>query len=201
MHPLLETLKIKNGRIYHLNDHQNRMNLSVKKIYGSSAEAPSLRSHIQIPEEAGDMWFKCRVVYGLSIGKIEYSPYRVQPVQSMELIFDDEIQYEIKWSDRTGIDLLKNRSSADDIIIVKDGRITDSSYANLLFHKNGQWFTPAHPLLAGTQRARLISSGKIKEAEIKPQHLKKYDRIKWINAMLDMVDGPEWPIGVIKNLP
>lgn len=201
MHPLLETIKIKNGKIFHLNDHQNRMDRSVKAVYGSSATAPLLHTHIQIPKEAGQSWYKCRVIYGQTIGKIEYSPYQPQQIESIELVYDDAISYEVKWVDRTGIDLLKKKSPADDIIIVKEGYITDSSYANLLFHKNGQWFTPEQPLLAGTQRARLLSSGQIKEVRIKPEDLRKYDRIKWINAMLDMNDGPEWPLEVIKNLP
>src|SRR5690625_6758845 len=83
MHPLLETLKIKNGRIYHLNDHQNRMNLSDKKFCGLSTDSLSPRSHIKTPREARYMWFKWGVVYGLSFGKRQYSASMVQRVQTI----------------------------------------------------------------------------------------------------------------------
>src|SRR5699024_8638866 len=200
MYPLLETIKIKEGTIHHIEDHQNRMNQSVKKIWGPEAVAPRLKEHILIPENIGFSWYKCRILYGLSIDKIEFEPYKLPEINSLELVDHNEISYNLKWADRSELNLISRRSSADDILIVKNGQITDSSYANLLFYKKGKWFTPAYPLLAGTQRARLLHKKEIATAEITRENLHHFERIKWINAMLDMKDGPEWPIGIIKNL-
>lgn len=200
MYPLLETIKIKDGTIHHVEDHQDRMDQSIKKIYGPEAVAPRLEEHIFIPEYVGFSWYKCRIIYGLSIGKIEFEPYKLPEINSLELVHNDEISYELKWADRSQLNRISEKSSADDILIVKNGQITDSSYANLLFYRNGKWITPAHPLLAGTQRARLLSKNQILTAEITPEDLHHFDHIKWINAMLDLEDGPEWPIDIIKNI-
>lgn len=200
MFPLLETIKIKNGIIHHLEDHQARMNQSVRTIFGSKAIAPSLRENIQPPHYIGTSWYKCRIIYGLTIAKTEYEPYQRPRIKSLELVDHDEIFYDLKRADRSEINKLTDGSSADNIIIVKKGQITDSSYANLLFRKKGKWYTPANPLLPGTQRARLLRRGEIYPAEITRENLHLFERVKWINAMLDMEDGPEWPLSIIKNI-
>ena len=58
---------------------------------------------------------------------------------------------------KTRNQLIEKRKHADDIIIVKNGLVTDSFYANLAFLKNGIWFTPETPLLLGVQRQFLLS--------------------------------------------
>lgn len=200
MFPLLETIKIKNGIIHYPEEHQTRMDQSVRTIFGSKAIAPSLEENIQLPHYIGDSWFKCRIIYGLTIAKTEYEPYQRPRIQSLELVDHDEISYDLKWADRSEINKLVDGSSADNIIIVKKGQITDSSYANLLFWKKGRWYTPANPLLPGTQRARLLREGEIFPERITRENLHRFEKVKWINAMLDMKDGPEWPLSIIRNL-
>jgi 4-amino-4-deoxychorismate lyase len=51
---------------------------------------------------------------------------------------------------------ISNAEGCDDIIIVRNGFVTDASYANLIFRKGDEWFTPATFLLAGTMRAFLL---------------------------------------------
>ena len=82
----------------------------------------------------------------------------------------------------------------DDIIIVKDGLITDASYANLIFWDGENWFTPNTPLLKGVQREKLLKDGLIQEKEIKPSDLASYQKVALINAMLDFKDKIELSI-------
>ena len=85
--------------------------------------------------------------------------------------------------------LVKQREKApsyDEVIIVKDGYITDTSYTNLCFFDGTTWFTPDTPLLPGTMRQRLLDQGIIKEKSIPLSDLNKYQSISLINAMMDL---------------
>ena len=59
------------------------------------------------------------------------------------------------------------RQDKDDILIVKNGLLTDTSIANIALYDGNDWYTPLHPLLKGTKRAELLDKGVLKEKEIK----------------------------------
>ena len=82
--------------------------------------------------------------------------------------------------------LLDLRDGSDEVLIVKDGLITDVSIGNVALHDGVEWFTPRKPLLAGTMRRRLLEEGRIKERDIRPTELRHYERLSIINAMLDL---------------
>ena len=48
-----------------------------------------------------------------------------------------------------------------------------------------QWYTPQHPLLEGTQRAKLLALGKIKLRNIHILDLSGFKKLVLINAMLE----------------
>jgi 4-amino-4-deoxychorismate lyase len=91
------------------------------------------------------------------------------------------------------------KGNYDDILIVKNAYITDSSYANILFYDGGKWFTPHMPLLAGTCRARLLKESKICEMKIKIDDIKKFESFCLINALNEGMESP-LPIENIKIL-
>jgi 4-amino-4-deoxychorismate lyase len=68
----------------------------------------------------------------------------------LQLVTDNEIEYTHKTTDRNALNrLFEQRKKADDIIIVKNGQLTDSLFANLVFESHtGELFTPKNPLLA-----------------------------------------------------
>jgi len=135
--------------------------------------------------------YKCRIIYQTSIEQIEFVPYEVKPVRTLKLVTDNSISYPHKFLDRGNLlDLYEQRGEADDIIIVKNDEITDSSYANLIFRRNGEWYTPASCLLKGTMRESLLRAEKIKETSIQVKDLFRYESCKLINSMLGM-DAPE----------
>lgn len=195
----IETINVKDGRILHLPDHQDRMDRTIHHFFGPR-NTPRLTSLLAVPEHALMGWYKCRVLYGSKIEDITWSLYQVRIPSSLSLIHANEINYNWKYADRKIFSDLIRNARTDDVIIVKNGFITDSSYANLLFRLGDQWITPSTPLLAGTQRKRLIQTGMVNEEPIHINDLHLFNRIKIINAMLDMETGPEWSMDIIKNL-
>jgi 4-amino-4-deoxychorismate lyase len=70
------------------------------------------------------------------------------------------------------------------------GFIKDASYANLAFYDGEFWYTPACPLLEGTQRKYLLETKKIYPKEINISDLHKYQQVKFINAMMSWDESP-----------
>ena len=127
---------------------------------------------------------KCKMTYTLGIIDIQIIPYEHSDKQTFRLVECNELNYEHKYFDRLDIEeLFGKRKEADDIIIVKNGCITDSSTANLVFYDGKRYVTPDTPLLAGTHRARLLHHGIIITERITPADITKYQSFCTINAM------------------
>jgi 4-amino-4-deoxychorismate lyase len=141
------------------------------------------------------------VVYGKEIIEISYKRYDKRPIRSLRLVSNDSLDYHVKYFDRAGLEaLFAMRGDCDEIIIVKDGLITDTSISNLIFYNGVKWYTPAYPLLKGTCRDRLIFEGKIIPVDIRPEDLQKYQGCKLINAMREMEEEEMIPIGRIEGM-
>ena len=90
----------------------------------------------------------------------------------------------MKYTDRSLINtLFAQRGACDEIIIIKNGKVTDCSIGNLIFRQGKKWYTPDTPLLLGTQREKLLQEGKIQECTIFQEDIVNFDEIKIINAM------------------
>jgi 4-amino-4-deoxychorismate lyase len=114
------------------------------------------------------------------------------------MVKGDHLEYSMKYTKRDALnELLLKRGGCDDILVVKNGRITDSSYTNIVLFNGVEWFTPLNPLLPGTTRNRLVSEGVIEEADIHVEDLSDYISFKLINAMLDFEQQEELGIGNI----
>jgi 4-amino-4-deoxychorismate lyase len=191
---LFETIKCNDGVLYNLRYHQARMNLA-RKIAFRSKEQTDLEGSIEIPAEFRNGLFRCRVSYGKAIEKVEFIKHEYRPVSSLRLVENNEIDYHLKYTDRQKLNsLFEKRGICDDILIIKNGYITDSLTANVIFFDEKRWWTPDTPLLPGTQRAKLIVEKKIFVTEITPADLKKYTKAGLINAMQDLVRMPDIPI-------
>ena len=187
---LLETIRFENGKFENLEFHQRRMNHSRKALFGCkiSFSLPEvLRQHIKNTPNKG--LFKCRLIYSTQIEKVELVPYFIPGTHSLKIVSDDHISYAHKFFDRKAIDkLYKQKSACDDILIVKNGLITDTSYANILFYNGTHWVTPEQPLLQGTQRALLLEKEIIKTASIRVEDLVNFENARLINAMIRFED-------------
>jgi 4-amino-4-deoxychorismate lyase len=155
-------------------------------LFGNG-EKLNLKESILIPEVYKNGIIKCRIIYDQEIRQVEFNPYTVKPVNSLRLVRNDDIDYSFKYFDRKPLEnLLNNKGSCDDVLIIRKGLITDTFYANVVFFDGFQYFTPAQPLLKGTKRQKLIDEGKIREDEIKVGDLVHFQEIHLINAMLDL---------------
>lgn len=195
---LVESIKADNGILLNLSYHNERLIRSLQDLFGRKTDL-DLGKIISIPAFAEQGIFKCRVEYDEEIRKVEFLPYSRKPVNSLKLVEDNDIDYQYKYVDRTLINaLMAKRGDNDDILIIKNGLVTDTSYANIVFKDSkGMWFTPASCLLAGTKRAVLLRTGVIKEAVITVSDIKKYSEARIINAMIDINDAEGISIGNI----
>jgi 4-amino-4-deoxychorismate lyase len=191
---LLETIKCNNGNLENLNFHQDRFSFA-REMNFSMINKINLTKTIQIPEFAKNGLYKCRIVYNKNIAKIEFIPHQIREIKTLKLVTDNDISYKYKTEDRKNLKRLYiKRENCDDILIVKNGCLTDSYTANIILFNGSEWHTPDTPLLCGTQREKLIKEKKISICRITVSDLVKYQKIGLINAMQNMEDMPIIPI-------
>lgn len=131
--------------------------------------------------------YKCRVEYSFELHSIEFIFYQTPSIHSLQVVQSDSIEYEYKSTKREELDrIFEQRGLADDIIIVINGRVTDSYFANLVFFDGKKWWTPDRPLLQGIKRQSLINLGLLKTKKIFKKDLSTFQKISLINAMLDI---------------
>lgn len=183
MSRLVESIRISQGKFWNLDLHEARANLSRKTLFGIS-EPINLRASLADKIPAGRATCKCRVLYGESVEEISITPYRIRSVHSAMAVICDDIDYSFKYEERPALDkLFALREMCSEIIIIKNGLVTDAYYYNLLFEKSGRLFTPATPLLAGVQRQKMLSESSVQATDIKAEDMAKYDRVHFINAL------------------
>jgi 4-amino-4-deoxychorismate lyase len=105
----------------------------------------------------------------------------------------------MKYTGRNSLEqLYSQKDDCDDILVVQNGRITDTSYTNIVLFNGEMWITPIYPLLQGTCRARLIREGRIREGDVRVEDLKHYRHFRLINAMLDFDAQEDVDVKLIK---
>ncbi|MFD1001770.1 aminotransferase class IV [Ohtaekwangia kribbensis] len=187
---LIESIKLLDGTFYNLSHHEQRMNRSLKSLCGvhDHVDLEVLLSKVDVPTQG---LFKCRIVYDDTSREIEFQPYQYKKIQSLRVVEHDRIHYEFKYTDRKLINrLYELRKDCDDILIVRRGFVTDSSYSNIVFRKNNHWVTPWSALLKGTQRQKLLDQNIIQEDDIRLEDIRTFQSFKLINAMFEF-DGDE----------
>lgn len=187
---LFETIKCLDGQLSNLQWHNIRFNHARKAYFGLHTNM-NLANFVKVPSSSKKGLFRCRVTYSKAIDTVEYIPHKYRTVNRIKLVEENEIDYQFKYADRQKLNwLFEQRGNCDDILIVKNGCITDSSYANTVFFDGEMWWTPDTPLLPGTQRARLIAEHKISTRRITPENLSNYKIMGLINAMWDLNNMP-----------
>lgn len=179
----IETIRIENGKVFNVDLHNQRMNSTRSHFFGKINDTDLYNIIDPTPHKK---LTKCRIVYGKEIVSTEYTPYQIRPVTSLKLIENNSIEYPWKNADRKSInELLALREDCDDILILKNGLVTDTSICNVALFNGHEWITPSTPLLKGTQRETLLRQRIIRQDHIAASDIFKYEQISLFNTMID----------------
>ena len=186
---LLETICIKDGKALHLEYHNRRFNKSRLELFGIDNYL-DIATLLNPPR---DGVYRCRLLYGESIKSVEYIPYTPRDIRSI-IAIDSSIEYSYKYANREEIDMLKKSAlGSDEILIIRDSLVTDTSIANIAFWEDGRWITPKTPLLAGTTRQRLIDTKLLTQKDIKIDEIYQFNIVALMNAMVGFrIITPTW---------
>ena len=189
MHQFIETIKIKNGKFQNLSFHLQRMKNTIMDFF--NIDFITNIDNLQIPEIYINDVVKCRIIYSSKIDSIEFLNYEIKKINKLKIIEDNNIEYDYKFLNRQRLDYLYNlRNDCDEIIISKNGLITDTSYSNIVLEKKGIFYTPNTPLLKGTKRDYYLQKNFIIPITISIENLFEYENIRLINSMIDLEESP-----------
>ena len=186
MYPFIETIRIEGGKIWNLPYHQKRLNRTMAHFW-PEANIIDLKEALKdapLTEEET----KARVVYDKDgVRDVSFAAYHPLNIHSLKLVTCNDINYDYKSADRSHLQKLKEqRGDCDEIIIVRNGLLTDSSYSNIALFDGEHWYTPKHPLLKGTMRQSLIDQGILQECVLRPEDLNRFTKVSLINAMMPL---------------
>lgn len=191
-----ETICVENRRIRNLAYHQARIDKTRRDLWRCTDEL-SLAA-LAIPDFVTHERHKLRVAYAVQIEEIKWELHVPRTIRSIRKVYSNEVDYGYKYNDRSSLThLFEQRGDADDILIIKNGLVTDSFFCNVAFYDGVKWYTPTSNLLPGTQRACLVDSGVITLAEITEEQITDYMSVKLFNALIDWEHAPELEIGLI----
>lgn len=169
-------------------EHQISAFLNIKEI---------IKSH-HIPEQG---IYKLRISYNVfnSIEtKILIHAYIEKPIDTLQIVHMDKMEYKHKSEDRKQLDkAYAQRKLCDDVIIVQDGKLTDTWYCNIAFWDSEKWITPESPLLKGTMRKKLIHNKTIRAENVSISDLHKFKKARLFNALIPWSNKKEIDISNI----
>ncbi|UOE38123.1 aminotransferase class IV [Chryseobacterium oryzae] len=200
MSQFIESIKIEDQEIFLLELHQKRVNQTFAHFgKEGSIDLEKIFKNLNHDE---DGLYKLKITYDLDKRfRTMMIPYAIPEIHDFQLVENNSYDYSFKFEDRKELEKMKMMAKAEEIIIVKNNHITDTSFSNLLFLKGKEWFTPSTYLLNGVQRQNLLKKKKIKEMEITLQNIKEFSHFQLINALNDFDDTFIYPIHKINNLP
>ena len=79
----IETLRIEDGKVWHASLHDRRMNDTRRAFFGP---VPDLHVCDYLRPEAYTARTRCRLTYTRDVIRVEYFPYHVRPVHSLQLV-------------------------------------------------------------------------------------------------------------------
>ena len=197
MYQFFESIQVNDGLVCNLNQHQDRVSKTLKAfgMLENTIELAEIVKTIAIPKNG---LYKLRISYGLDgIYQFDFQPYQYRKISNFALVDIVGKRYDFKLENRAWINDALLQSGKDEIMMHDAGFIKDSSYANLVFFDGSKWYTPAKPLLEGTQRAKLLKDGIIQAKAIHINELDSFHSFKLINAMMLWENAAEYSISLI----
>ncbi len=197
--PFFESIRLYNGNFELLELHEQRIHETQKRHFGWSSGL-KLSTYLRSFDLPPEGLFKCRLHYGLEPDVPVFIPYSIKPIRSLKLVEVEKFEYASKYTDRSSLEeLYEQRGPCDDVLIVQNNKITDTSYCNIVFGNKKGWFTPTTALLKGVRRQYLLNKGTIKPLLISLPQLKNFTHFRLINAMIPWEDAVLVPVHHIKQ--
>lgn len=181
MYPLFESIRVEGGNVHLLQYHQKRLERSYLYMFKKKC---TWQLNSMIPELPKEGSFKLRFLYNKDRFTFELLPYTSRKIERLKLIEIDSYSYDHKFTDRSGLDnAYKLRGDCDDVLLTKNGFLTDTSYCNILLFDGTQWVTPEKPLFEGVQREFLIDQQRVTPKQIHVNDLSDFISFQLINAL------------------
>jgi 4-amino-4-deoxychorismate lyase len=193
----IDTIKLADGHYELIGSHNKRINDTINHFFGFNPSI-DLNSSLPKPGKYKPGIYKCRLTYSDRIENIEITPYIKRTIKGLKVIdldspvFPSEYKtfnYEFKYQDRTLINsFLTGIDALSDILFIKNGLLTDTSFSNIILFDGEKWITPDAYLLNGVKRRHLLENGEIIEKKVSTYDLSRFQKISLINAMLEPED-------------
>ncbi|HRZ96761.1 MAG TPA: aminotransferase class IV [Paludibacter sp.] len=184
----LESIQLNDGEFKRLSYHQARMDY-VQKTYFPDTPAISLQEFLSKSNFPVQGLFKCRIGFTNEIQSIEFQPYIMRTIETLKLVEIDLKSTFFKSENREKLnDAFLQKGICDDVLLVKEDFLTDTSYCNIALFDGENWITPRNPLIYGVNRAELLENKIIAEGDVRVDDLNNYSKIRLFNAMIEFGD-------------
>ena len=195
----IETLRIQDGHPCHLDDHAERMRRTAQHF---GFTAPTLPHDIEarLPDDLRSGTVRCRVLYDHTLREITFTPYRKRLIERLIAVDAGVMDYAFKYADRSPLARPQiPLAETDELLFVRDGCVTDTSYTNLILRRGDELVTPDTFLLDGTCRRRLLRTGRVRTARVRLSDLPAYDELLLVNAMMPLDEAIRLPISAVHS--
>ncbi len=185
MYQFIESIKLLDGKFFRVELHQERINQIFDAFFPDKKKI-SLTELIKYQAFPKKGFFKTRVVFNEEVKILEFVPYKIPNIKTLKVVETDIETAFYKSANRDKINrVFAKKEDCDDVLFVKNGFFTDTSYCNVALFDGENWFTPKTPLIYGTQRKNLINNKQILEKEIHISKIYNYQSICLFNAMIE----------------
>lgn len=181
LYPIFETLSIIDGVVQNIEYHQARFENTIRTFFNKTPDI-QLSGLINPPKEYCSGKIRCRIDYNHEAFEVKYFPYVPKVIRTFQCVYVEGLDYHFKYSDRQCLEKLKTES-ADEVIIINNGFVSDCTIGNLLFLKQNQWYSSTHFLLKGTQLSYLLAQNQVCLTEISVADLSSFEKVMMINAL------------------
>ena len=179
----IESIKVEDGEFKLLGLHQERVRKAMTDFY-PNVKVIDLAESLRLTTFPTDGISKCRIVYDTEIRQVEFVRFEKPEIHSLRLVETTVKSLPYKLENRSGIAAaMTQRGDCEDVILVKNGLLTDTSYCNIALFDGENWFTPRIPLIYGVKRTQLLEQGLLIEKDIKTAEILNFQRIALFNAM------------------
>ncbi|PSR09244.1 MAG: hypothetical protein C7M88_07195 [Candidatus Arcticimaribacter sp.] len=181
MYPLFESIRVEGGQAHLLHYHQARIERSYRQLFQKKCPWKLIT---MLPELPTTGLHKLRFLYNKRAFSFEIAPYEARKIESLKCVEINTYNYDLKFTDRSGIDqAFALRGDCDDVLMTKNGFLTDTSYCNILLFDGTDWVTPEKPLFEGVQREYLLDQKMVRVDSIHRRDLHLFIEFQLINAL------------------